>query len=84
MRSDIELVDKAVNLGFRDQDSCAAWERLKNNLQFLPVNLIDRLAELYKTDSFSVAKVCDEVLDRSGALLGKVRVRSSELRAFRK
>jgi len=38
------------------------------------VHLIERLAELYKTDSLAAAKICDEVLDRSGALLGEVRI----------
>ena len=48
------------------------------------VHLVDRLAELYKTDYVSVAKVCDEALDRSGALLGEVRTRHSELRSQQK
>ena len=41
---------------------------------------IDRLAELYKTDYIAVAKICDEALDRSGALLGEVRSRHMKLR----
>jgi hypothetical protein len=43
------------------------------------IELVDRLAELYKTDYVAVAKVCDEALDRSGALLGEVRARHREL-----
>ena len=39
----------------------------------LRCHLIERLTEMYKTDNVAVAKVCDEVLDRSGALLGEVR-----------
>ena len=38
--------------------------------------LVRRLAECYKRDAMraqAVALVCDEVLDRSGAMLGKVR-----------
>ena len=38
---------------------------------------IDKLAELYSKDphdAFIVATICDEVLDKSGALLGRVRV----------
>ena len=38
---------------------------------------IDKLAELYSRDTtyaFIVATICDEVLDKSGALLGRVRV----------
>ena len=38
---------------------------------------IDKLAEIYSRDTqtaFVVAEICDEVLDRSGALLGRVRV----------
>jgi hypothetical protein len=45
------------------------------------VHLVDRLAKLYKTDYVAVAKVCDEALDKSGALLGEVRTRHSELRS---
>ena len=30
--NDIALVEKSVTLGFRDQDSCNAWERIKNEL----------------------------------------------------
>jgi len=33
MISDIELVDKAVYRGLRDQDSCGAWERIKHMLE---------------------------------------------------
>ena len=38
---------------------------------------IDKLAELYSRDTtyaFIVGAICDEVLDKSGALLGRVRV----------
>jgi hypothetical protein len=38
---------------------------------------IDKLAELYSRDTtyaIIIATVCDEVLDKSGALLGGVRV----------
>ena len=38
--------------------------------------LIKRLVEVYRKDvhrALAVAIVCDEVIDRSGALLGKVR-----------
>jgi len=48
------------------------------------IELVDRLAELYKTDYVAVAKVCDEALDKSGALLGEVRTRHSELRSQQK
>ena len=37
---------------------------------------IEKLAEIYKKnvhDAFIVATICDEVIDRSGALLGEVR-----------
>jgi len=40
-------------------------------------NQIDKLAELYSRDTlyaYIVATICDEVLDKSGALLGRVRV----------
>ena len=32
-----------------------------------------RLIELYKENPSFVAKVCDEILDQSGALLGRIR-----------
>jgi hypothetical protein len=48
----------------------------------MKVHLTDRLAELYKTDCVAVGKVCDEVLDRSGALLGEVRTRHMKLRSL--
>lgn len=37
---------------------------------------IEKLADIYSKDmhdAFIVATICDEVLDRSGALLGEVR-----------
>jgi hypothetical protein len=37
--------------------------------------IIERLADLYVLDAATVARVCDETLDRSGALLGHVRTR---------
>lgn len=45
--------------------------------------LIDRLADLYSTDYLTVAKCCDEVLDRSGTLLGYVRERHYKLKSSR-
>ena len=54
--------------------------KLFENYSIKRVTLIDRLAELYKTDCLTVAKVCDEVLDRSGALLGEVRERQTNER----
>jgi len=35
--------------------------------------IFERLVALYKDNYVCVAKMCDEVLDRSGALLGEVR-----------
>jgi len=43
---------------------------------------IDKLAELYSKsthDAFIVATICDEVLDKSGHLLGRVRVVARKL-----
>ena len=50
---------------------------------------IEKLAEIYSKsthDAFIVATICDEVLDKSGALLGKVRTqaRSKLGRAIKK
>jgi hypothetical protein len=41
----------------------------------------ERLAAIYPEHGAAVALVCDEVLDRSGALLGRVRNRALALRA---
>jgi len=38
-----------------------------------PEKIFERLVELYPDNSVCIAKMCDEVLDRSGALLGEVR-----------
>jgi len=38
-----------------------------------PKKIFERLVELYPNNYVCVAKICDEVLDRSGALLGEVR-----------
>lgn len=40
--------------------------------------LIDGLAAVYREDCILVARLCDEHLDRSGALLGKVRNKAIE------
>lgn len=40
--------------------------------------LVERLSKMYHTDCLATAKCCDEVLDRSGALLGKVRSHHSK------
>jgi len=43
---------------------------------------IDKLAELYSKsarDAFIVAIICDEVIDKSGHLLGRVRVVARKL-----
>jgi len=39
---------------------------------------IEKLAELYCKNTHVVATVCDEVIDKSGALLGKVRANVRE------
>lgn len=41
--------------------------------------LLDRLSDMYHTDCLAIAKCCDKVLDRSGALLGEVRTRHSKI-----
>lgn len=45
-----------------------------NNLYSIPMDqLIDRLSNMYHKDCLAIASLCDEVLDHSGGLLGKVR-----------
>lgn len=43
-----------------------------------PDKIFERLVALYNDNYLCVAKICDEVLDRSGALLGEVRNRARE------
>jgi hypothetical protein len=38
-----------------------------------PYHMVDRLAQAYRIDQSKVAWLCDEYLDRSGELLGRVR-----------
>lgn len=43
---------------------------------------IDKLAELYSRDTtyaYIVATICDEILDKSGSLLGQVRVEARKI-----
>lgn len=40
--------------------------------------IIKRVIEKYPDDPFFVAKVCDEILDRSGRLLGYVREKANK------
>ena len=46
--------------------------------------LVNRLAELYRTEFVSVAMVCELALDKSGCLLEEVRKRYSELKSQQK
>jgi hypothetical protein len=41
-------------------------------------NLVMYLLPMYRTDPAGIAKLCDEVLDRSGRLLGQVRDAAKE------
>lgn len=44
---------------------------------------VDELAQVYAIDShcaLAIARLCDDYVDRSGALLGYVRDRASELK----
>jgi hypothetical protein len=49
--------------------------KTKNVVLKMTDEMEDKLAELYlkNKDYVTIAKVCDEVLDKSGALLGRVR-----------
>jgi hypothetical protein len=52
------------------QEEIRAWAALAG----VPADTIEKaLAVLYQTCPKDVANVCDEILDRSGALLGRVR-----------
>ena len=55
---------------------------VKNDHKEMNREQIDKLAELYSKnthDAFIVATICDEVIDKSGALLGRVRVVARKL-----
>ena len=60
-------VSKKVLVALEEKDGLILKTEIQNETVF------NRLVELYKTDYVSVAKICDEVLDRSGGLLGKIR-----------
>jgi len=51
--------------------------KIKDGIEIIRIvpadKILKRLVDLYKTQPLAVAIVCDEVLDRSGALLGHVR-----------
>lgn len=55
-----------------EKESCVCSPR---KYEIVREHLVDRLAELYKTERAGVARICDEALDKSGALLGEVRSR---------
>lgn len=38
-----------------------------------PDDIFSRLVDLYHTEPLQVANICDQLLDRSGVLLGKIR-----------
>ena len=47
---------------------------MEDEIKIAPNNKIfERLVALYPDDCTFVAKICDEILDTSGALLGEVR-----------
>jgi hypothetical protein len=56
--NDIALVEKSVTLGFRDQDSCNAWERIKNELV--------ELAQLSHNSAMRKLPTFDEFLNWRG------------------
>lgn len=48
--------------------------KLKEEARIAPIEKItERLAKLYSDEPSFIANICDEVLDRSGKLLGEVR-----------
>ena len=50
------------------------------NMSTLRENLVKHLATRYLEDPLEVSRVCDEKLDRSGALLGEVRDEALKLK----
>ena len=53
------------------------------NADALRIELVEALALVYNYDNpsgFAVAQVCDDILDRTGALLGKVRDRARAMK----
>lgn len=49
---------------------CGAWRKRAEDAE---ARLERALAMIYRLQPYAVAVVCDDVLDRSGALLGRVR-----------
>lgn len=49
---------------------------LKTKQTKITDDMENRLTELYLKDYVCIAEVCDEVLDRSGGLLGRIRIKA--------
>lgn len=47
--------------------------KLESDIKKLRTNFAKYLVPLYKKDQAGIARLCDEELDRSGALLGYLR-----------
>jgi hypothetical protein len=62
-KANVALIVEAVN----------SYASLKARIQVLEERELTTLAHFYKDSPLAVANLCDEVLDRSGALLGRVR-----------
>lgn len=63
------LEELGAMLGRCDDD----LEKQRAEIERLRQIHLTMLSEFYKTDPCRVAEICDEVLDKSGALLGEVR-----------
>lgn len=66
-------LDEAVKWHEGDDSPRARLEAHKDDADKLRRNFAKYLAEYYKDSPVEVAALCDEQLDRSGALLGYVR-----------
>lgn len=50
-----------------------SYEKSRAEVETLREHQMEILLTLYATDSLACANLCDDLLDRSGALLGRVR-----------
>ncbi len=69
----IHLQDEIDTLKSELAASKLEASRLERRIDKLRGNLAEHLATQYESDPVEVARLCDEVLDRSGVLLGMVR-----------
>jgi len=79
----VALREQLVELQTDKVELIAQRDTWIGNADALRIELVEALALVYNYDNpsgFAVAQVCDDILDRTGALLGKVRDRARAMK----